>query len=837
MSAGMSGTVSVVAFEAELNSIVKEYLECAGLERTLSSFDEECQGKGKPIASSSGRPKGNSKMLAIQNEMIQLFQYGNGDNFFSMWEEHLSDKIRNTDPVAQKLEFYLYIYFAIYPMQHAAQTIGDEARTQSDRGMAQFKHFLETRGSALSQTTEFLPFYALPFVPNPRVHPSFKDLFADTWVPELQQRLEQFLTLSLQPNSQPRLFELYQGGGTESEEKLRLVSQRLADAERRTQTYVKRYNKMQADYHNLIGITAELVETFEQTLQGKELSMEYLSEICSRLFSNQVRQSLDLTRPGTAALALRQSIAPPQPAPLPEKHFILDYTKIKNDLLNSSEKRQALLLQALRWRLTKSAPGEQRDNVLHSYISDDLLGCSEAGPHRRGMLNLLTSPNEIVRQYSARLVNAFASLCEGRTYLATNPDLLRGLMDNLRAEDKDSITRENVLGALQKLSLRRNLQSAMIDEGILKWLVSVLEDNDSLSDYTLEYSVALLMNLCLRTQGKRKCSENAHQVLKVLSDLLGHENQEIRPYVNGALYSILGIPSIREEAKAMGMEEMLRCCMKEGNTEMNRQFEFIIRQLNSAEVPDDGAQSDDEDEEEEEEEDQDAMEADLDKAEVLKSGPGELSGEQLLKQEYMKEAISPKRKNKQLDTVIKGEPLHRPVTPSQHKQQVVQPNVGPPVGAVTPRAVDPNQRPPTRSGSRGGSRPPTGEMSKPQLKIDPNASDYISKTLGQNKQLAAAQSSPRVKPSSKALNTQGENANFEEYTAAFSSRPRITRTADGRPSSRSNPQPKYSESLPRSRPGTQSSRPSTQSRSAAGSRSMGNITSPGGNTARTKLSS
>lgn len=42
----------------------------------------------------------------------------------------------------------------------------------------------------------------------------------------------------------------------------------------------------------------------------------------------------------------------------------------------------------------------------------------------------------------------------GRTYLATNPDLLRGLMDNLRAEDKDSITRENVLGALQKLSLR-----------------------------------------------------------------------------------------------------------------------------------------------------------------------------------------------------------------------------------------------------------------------------------------------------------------------------------------------------------------------------------------------
>ena len=39
------------------------------------------------------------------------------------------------------------------------------------------KHYLETRGAALSQTTEFLPYYALPFVPNPKVHPSFRELF------------------------------------------------------------------------------------------------------------------------------------------------------------------------------------------------------------------------------------------------------------------------------------------------------------------------------------------------------------------------------------------------------------------------------------------------------------------------------------------------------------------------------------------------------------------------------------------------------------------------------------------------------------------------------------
>lgn len=49
--------------------------------------------------------------------------------------------------------------------------------SETDASMLEFKSFLETRGSTLSQTTEFLPFYALPFVPNPKSHPSYKELF------------------------------------------------------------------------------------------------------------------------------------------------------------------------------------------------------------------------------------------------------------------------------------------------------------------------------------------------------------------------------------------------------------------------------------------------------------------------------------------------------------------------------------------------------------------------------------------------------------------------------------------------------------------------------------
>ena len=44
--------------------------------------------------------------------------------------------------------------------------------------------------------------------------------------------------------------------------------------------------------------------------------------------------------------------------------------------------------------------------------------------------------------------------------------------------------------------------------------------------------------------GKRKCTENSPEILKVLSDLMGHENQEVRkllsfPHVHSFLYNTI----------------------------------------------------------------------------------------------------------------------------------------------------------------------------------------------------------------------------------------------------------------------------------------------------------
>ncbi|XP_072493539.1 lisH domain-containing protein ARMC9 isoform X2 [Notamacropus eugenii] len=697
----------ILASEAELLGLVKEYLDFAEFEDTVKTFLKECRSKGKPLCKTPSGSLRDSKTLIIQKDLLTAFDNGDQKGFFTSWEEHIPTSVREGETLAQKLEFYLHIHFAIFPLKCAP---GKPDKAEFDERISYFKAYLETKGAALSQTTEFLPFYALPFVPNPMVHPSFKELFQDSWTPELKMRLETFLSSTLKANNAPRLFTLYKEHGQSSKEMLQQLHQQLVEAERRTMTYLKRYNKIQADYHNLIGVTAELVDSLEATVNGKMITPEYLQSVCVRLFSNQMRQSLahsiDFTRPGTASTMLRASLAPVKLKEIPLLPS-LDYEKLKKDLTFGNDRLKAFLLQALRWRLTTSHPGEQRETVLQAYISNDLLDCQSS--KQRSVLQLLHSKSDVVRQYMARLINAFASLSEGRLYLSQNTRLLRMLEERLKDEDQDLLTRENVLGALQKFSLRRALQSTMIHDGLIFWLIEVLKDPDCLSDYTLEYSVALLMNLCLRSAGKNMCAKVASLVLKVLSDLLGHENHEIQPYVNGALYSILSIPSIREEARAMGMEEILRCFIKEGNAEMIRQIEFIIKQLNSEDPLDMILESDDE-EEEDDEEDQDTMESDLDKDEVIQPQLGELSGEKLLTSEYLGIMTnSGKARRRTLPSSLQqsiDEPLQRPVTPGYHKNvhpmlenDFISPCAAHPMRGSSLQA-QPGPRPPTRSGTR-----------------------------------------------------------------------------------------------------------------------------------------
>ena len=56
----------------------------------------------------------------------------------------------------------------------------------------------------------------------------------------------------------------------------------------------------------------------------------------------------------------------------------------------------------------------------------------------------------------------------------------------------------------------------------------------------------MLMNLSLRSSGKDKCEDPEIELLKVLNELVEHENPQVRTYVNGTLYSIFTRKKLRE---------------------------------------------------------------------------------------------------------------------------------------------------------------------------------------------------------------------------------------------------------------------------------------------------
>jgi len=65
---------------------------------------------------------------------------------------------------AKKLEFFLRIYFVIF-FNHPYNTNQKRlSEKEFKKEQNDFKLFLDTKGSELSRTSEFLAFYALPYI-------------------------------------------------------------------------------------------------------------------------------------------------------------------------------------------------------------------------------------------------------------------------------------------------------------------------------------------------------------------------------------------------------------------------------------------------------------------------------------------------------------------------------------------------------------------------------------------------------------------------------------------------------------------------------------------------
>jgi len=147
-----------------------------------------------------------------------MFDRGSREGFFQVWSRLLSAYLRQHNPICQNVEFYLMVYFTIFPI-HPINPNGPDFEAHK-KEIDQFKSYLESKGTELSSLSEFLPFYALPYIKNPQVflgiyyskkeHPSFSAIFTKEWAIALRKRLEEYLNQVLPSLEEPKLYKLYE---------------------------------------------------------------------------------------------------------------------------------------------------------------------------------------------------------------------------------------------------------------------------------------------------------------------------------------------------------------------------------------------------------------------------------------------------------------------------------------------------------------------------------------------------------------------------------------------------------------------------------------------------
>jgi hypothetical protein len=475
---------------------------------------------------------------------------------------------------------------------------------RKDKAMEQFKKFLELHRE-WAQEPEFLQYYALPYLPDPKTHPTFHSLFEADWSTRLESTLREFLTDHV-PKSQPRLLQLLRDSkmysaisvakqvSRPSSSHQREVEQlegtvqdlkgQLLDSTKRERDLHTKLKSLRTDYHQLLSVSTELISTLIAAINQEPIDPTYLGDIVKRLGSLKKHNSTQDMSASKPPKPVSKPVVKPQPPPLPAIQgpilHQLDFGFIQSVLtspINSTEEEQQILklLQNLRAFVCSEISSKRKEN-LEFMISKDFLAMNQVTlvPY------LLHHTNPMVREECAKLINSISTHCAGRGYLIKHEGLIiQDMVQSMKVDPHDSVCRQNLLGALQKLSLRRIAQSVMNHSETITYLSTILQDLESLSEYSIEYGAALFMNLCLRSKGKKEACSNPELTLKILNELIDHDNVQVKTYVNGCLYSLFADAGMREHAQSIGMESQLQYLKQMADESLAKQIDFVIEKL------------------------------------------------------------------------------------------------------------------------------------------------------------------------------------------------------------------------------------------------------------------
>lgn len=574
--------------EVSVVKAIEEYLVYHHLDTPLKSFQEDVEQAGLKTAPS----KACSGITSNVEEAMAHFCRGNLEGFLTQWEQVMPHEFRLSRE-GRSLELRLRAHFATYRARHILEAGGepDAAGLQGD--LAPFRDFLSARGSdEVCGEEALMPLFALPYIQRPHAQPDVCEIFTSDWLHSLRCDLE--AALGAKQPKVPVLYSLLdpnaEGINTAAWKSVWAELLRIADS------------ALDAAVQEAAGIPAPAGFVIE----GRQKLAALRERVPGGLELKLSSQNYPGGNPMSPARGTRSRAATARPQ-LPHD---LDFRRLAGFICATPRERLhcgptlAAVLRALLQRLVAAeSPFGRRRGVLVSVVCFDILGVHS---HPSALPTLLADP--AVAELTLGILAVLACEAVGRTYIVANLACVEKMAQLLMEQPLDSALHTQALAAMQRLSLRRALQDRVIAMGILEWVIGVLGWQEEAiygapAEFSLEFGSALLMNLALRTAGKRRCTEL--DFLSVAMNLMEHWNPQIRTHINGTLYSLLSLPKFREIAHSAGLEACLLRIHSEsrraGDEISARQLEYLLHKLNPEEEEDeDGAQSGEDDEDDDE---------------------------------------------------------------------------------------------------------------------------------------------------------------------------------------------------------------------------------------------
>ena len=595
------------------------------------------------------------------------------------------------EPTLCKLDFYLEIYFALYPIM-GNKVMNQKAQTELKQNMEDFKKYLEQKEIELSKTTEFLAYYALPYIPNPKGHPTYEKLFKPEWTNDLKEKLQNCIKFYLPSPTKkyPVLFDLATGKNItfnqtdvsnsnifnnnneenkdnninnisnnkvnlelkKENEKLIEELKRLKSKDEKskiafidsqktwsnlalniisysfglidiynnavnnaTNPQVDKIRQKLIKYQNFLKKNVEELEKNKNannsSLMVKKEEIEVIED--SMLNANNISSKNNINNYSLKNNNNRIIERERDTFGVPENNNILVNENINNysrdeqdnenlqkgrsiqidyepeNLIDMKRFQSALnkkiqvddnkliyIFREIRLRIFRRNNRQLSELTLYELFMYDLFGTlSKSSYLFHELIN-----NQILNLEVMKILNSLASMNKGRNYLLAKETLIDDIVQCMIREKTDSDLRQKCLGTIQKFTLRSQPQNKLIELNVIHYIVSLFANEaDTLSDYTIEYGLALIMNLSLRKAGREKFEAIADKTIQILQKFMDKDNIQVLTCINGTLYSLLKKQKFKNEARLKGLDIQLKNTNTD-NPQLKKQITYILEELN-----------------------------------------------------------------------------------------------------------------------------------------------------------------------------------------------------------------------------------------------------------------